>query len=122
MDVFLNQPANPFQTTGTTGVAQQRAPKTATIPGLKVAYGVPPSPFGYALPDEEPEQKRGLFSRIGEALFNLVTEEAENELPIGISQLSRQTFQASWNMAGRTFVRAGHAVQDYRFNQLVEPR
>ena len=92
-----------------------------TVPGLKVAYGNVASPFTSGEePSEARTEKKSFFGRMKEAVINLVTEEAVNERPIGISQISRHTFQAS-EQAGRTIVRSGRPAQDYRFNQLIEP-
>ena len=53
-------------------------------------------------------------------LGGMVTEEAPNDYPIGISQLSRKTFLASEDTAA--LFRSGQTIQDYRFTQLIEPR
>lgn len=92
-----------------------------TVPGLKVAYGsnAAANPFQDL---EVQGERKSFLSKLKNAVLNLVTEEAENDRPIGISQLSRNTFKASEEFAGRTIVRSGRAIQDYRFNQLVEPK
>ncbi len=75
-------------------------------------------------------QPKGVFSRLKDALLNLVTEEVEtsasqpsapgaDDRPIGLSQLSRQTFQAS-HTAGQTIFKRGRVLNDYRFSQLVD--
>ena len=70
--------------------------------------------------DSHTESRQGLFSRLTEGLFNLVTEEAPSkERPIGISQLSRTTFQATPNRETPAFFKNSQPIQDYRFNQLV---
>lgn len=72
---------------------------------------------------------KGVFGRMKDALLNLVTEEVDDqgkpvtqngdERPIGLSQLSRNTFQASEH-AVNTFFKRGRAVHDYRFAQLFD--
>jgi hypothetical protein len=109
----MERPMNQFQYIS-------RSPQT--VPGLKVAYGSAASPFSYAASDEEPLARKGFFARLKDAVFNLVTEEAENDRPIGISQISRRTFQASETVSGQTIVRSDRGTQDYRFSQLVEPQ
>ncbi len=90
-----------------------------TVPGLKVAYGGnAASRFNNYLP--LPEKPKGWFSRLKDSIIDLVTEEAEADRPIGISQLSRNTFTASDDASRNTIVRNGRPMQDYRFNQLID--
>lgn len=103
--------ANPYQSTA--------------VPGLKVAYGQaamrpePPKPSRFGYEEPEIQAERSLYARIWDAIIDLVTEEAEVDRPIGISQLSRKTFRASADVAEQTFVCSGRGTQDYRFNQLI---
>ncbi len=114
-------------------------PVNRPIPGLKVAYGsqaqqsierieiqarqsapVQRPQLDKSLKQVAPDNRKGLFSRITEGLFNMVTEEVPvNERPIGISQLSRTTFQAAANRQAPAFFKNSQPIQDYRFNQLV---
>jgi hypothetical protein len=95
------------------------------IPGLKVAYGS----HAYLLPHQysdlnadpisaEPSPSSSLFHRLKKSILNMVTEEASDQLPIGISQLSRKTFQATEPRSA--IFKQKQAIQDYRFNQLTE--
>lgn len=109
-------------------------PQPKPVPGLKVAYGshaqapsqaynpinipITNGTMAQNIPGTEP---RGLFAKVKKKLFHMVTEEAPTDYPIGISQLSRKTFQASGEEATSLF-RSGQAIQDYRFNLLVEPK
>lgn len=99
------------------------------IPGLKVAYGsqaqqsAPTPPYQAPTPPQySTAPSKSLFSRLKDKFFHIVTEEAPNELPIGISQLSRTTFQASSDRQTTSFFKNSQPIQDYRFNQLVDPR
>ena len=113
--------------------ANQQRPKP--VPGLKVAYGSQAqaqsqtySPVNIPLPTarntmgqtQPTTEPMGLFAKVKQKLFHMVTEEAPNDYPIGISQLSRKTFLASEDTAA--LFRSGQAIQDYRFTQLIEPR
>lgn len=77
--------------------------------------------------------RKGLISRMIDAIINLTTEEVDaSERPIGISQLTRTTFQANAqhrrisnypSPAGSNSLYQGtRSTQDYRFSQLTEPR
>jgi hypothetical protein len=98
-----------------------------SIPGLKVAYGsqAQQQPVQYQNPAAQKPisaPTQSLFSRLKASLFHMVTEEAANERPIGISQLSHTTFQASPDRDTTSFFKNSQPIQDYRFNQLVDPR
>ena len=112
------------------GFPQPVTKASKPIPGLKVAYGnqaqssvqyydMPlPSPAGKT---QSPQTDKGLFSKLKDSIINLVTEEAPTDRPIGISQLSRKTFQASPNGSTQPAVfKQGQTIQDYRFSHLVD--
>lgn len=98
---------------------RKQSANSGTIPGLKVAYGQsaaqPRGQFGSLAQNDKQEQK-GLFGRLKDSIFHMVTEEAEADRPIGISQLSRKTFAATDDSP---IVRSGRNMTDYRFNQLI---
>jgi hypothetical protein len=75
------------------------------------------SPFGYA----GLEKQKGFFSRLKEEIVDLLFEAAEKDRPIGISQLTKQTFAVTDQFAGRSvYKQPSRTFQDYRFNQLVD--
>ena len=99
------------------------------IPGMKLAYGSqaqqrPIQPQAAPVQTSGKTANPGLFSRLKESLLNLVTEESgtSNERPIGISRLSNTTFQASAQNQSASFFKSSQPIQDYRFNQLIDPR
>ena len=111
-----------------------------SVPGMKIAYGdiaqyvstapqagqpvaIPLQYIHYGAPTQQaqPTTRKGLFGKLREGLYNMVTEEAAPERPIGISQLSRKTFNVRQEVAQQSFFRNGQAIQDYRFNQLIRP-
>jgi hypothetical protein len=75
------------------------------------------SPFGaIAL-----EKEKGFFTRLKEEIMDLLFEEAEKDRPIGISQLTKRTFQVTDEFAGRSvYKHPSRTFQDYRFHQLVD--
>lgn len=66
-----------------------------------------------------PKKNTGLLGRLKEAVIELVTEEAELELPLGINQLTRKTFQASDHVKGQTFYRSGRSNLDFQVRQTL---
>jgi len=123
----MNQP-NQFQSTGNRSYRP--------IPGMKLAYGnqaqqgnVQPQQSKPIQQNAQKAPSQSLFGRLKESLFNMVTEEStiSDERPIGISRLSNTTFQASPNPYRSynnqaSFFKNSQPIQDYRFNQLVDPR
>ena len=112
------------------GYTQPARQTNKPIPGLKVAYGSkaqqqPVNQFEIPLPvrKQEPatQQEKGFFGRLKEQILNLVSEEVSNERPIGIAQLTQKTFQPHQEVANTSFFRNGQTIQDYRFNQLIDP-
>lgn len=95
-------------------------PQTTVIPGLKVAYGA------QAVKNTQPQsvsaESQGWFSRLKNTVFHMVTEEAEADRPIGIAQLTRNTFLAHPRASMRTIVQNNNPMQDYRFRFVTEPR
>lgn len=98
------------------------------IPGIKIAYGSQTQQ--HATQTQTNTQSANakpaapnLFSKLKDSFLNMVTEEApSNERPIGISRLSQTTFQASPNQGTTSFFKSSQPIQDYRFNQLIDPR
>ncbi len=123
-----------YGTSGNSSYANYASPqKPKPVPGLKVAYGSQAQSHVYStvnislptarntmMQTQPATEPMGLFAKVKQKLFHMVTEEAPNDYPIGISQLSRKTFLASEDTAA--LFRSGQAIQDYRFNQLIEPR
>jgi hypothetical protein len=89
------------------------------VPGLKVAYGVQPAQ-NYSHQTGEP--KKGWLGRLKNTVMHMVTEEAEADRPIGIAQLSKNTFLAHPNASTRTMVQSNNPLQDYRFRFITESR
>ncbi|MCE3235100.1 MAG: hypothetical protein K0Q50_1280 [Vampirovibrio sp.] len=112
------------------GFQQPVTKASKPIPGLKVAYGSQAQSssrqYDFPLPiqptqGQTQQSGKGVFAKLKDSLINLVTEEAPSDRPIGISQLSRKTFQAVADDAGQpTVFKQGQTIQDYRFNQLVD--
>jgi len=123
----MNQP-NQYQTTANRSYRP--------IPGMKLAYGNlaqqsnVQAQINKPMPQNTPKApSQGLFGKLKDSLFNMVTEEStiSDERPIGISRLSNTTFQASANPYRSynnqaSFFKNSKPIQDYRFNQLVDPR
>jgi hypothetical protein len=94
-------------------------PQPTVIPGLKMAYGA------QAVKKTQPgpaTESQGWLNRLKNTVFHMVTEEAETDRPIGIAQLSRNTFLAHSNASMRTIVQNNNPMQDYRFRFVTEPR
>jgi hypothetical protein len=96
-------------------------------PGLKMTYGnkanQAQNQFQIPLPTKKAEpavEKQGLFGRLVEKIWHMVSEEATDR-PIGIAQLTHKTFQPHQEVGGSSFFRNGQTLQDYRFKQLVDP-
>lgn len=116
-----NSPLN--HQTGQPVYAMNQQP--VVIPGLKVAYGA------QALYQTDSQRLQYLSSmakpqswldRLKNTVVNMVTEEAEEDRPIGIAQLSRNTFTAHRYASPKTVVKGDNQMQDYRFRLLTEPR
>jgi len=92
-------------------------PQPTVIPGLKVAYGA------QAVKNSQPQSTdQGWFSRFKNTVFHMVTEESEADRPIGIAQLTKNTFLAHPKASMRTIVQNNNPMQDYRFRFVTEPR
>lgn len=73
-------------------------------------------------PAPKQANNKGFIGQLKDKLWNMVTEEASPERPIGISQLTRKTFSVRQEAAGNSFFKNGQTLQDYRFNQLTQTR
>ncbi|HEY9744925.1 MAG TPA: hypothetical protein V6C99_01770 [Oculatellaceae cyanobacterium] len=108
---------------GNNGYSQQPVyfmnQQPTVIPGLKVAYGVQAVQNNQTLQAGRPAN---WLERLKNTVVNLVTEEAEEDRPIGISQLSRSTFFAHGNSSFGTMVQSSRPLLDYRFRFIAEPR
>lgn len=71
---------------------------------------------------EQPSPHKGFLGQIKDKLWHMVSEEAKPERPIGISQLTRKTFNVRQEVASNSFFRNGQSLQDYRFNQITQNR
>ena len=101
------------------------------IPGLKVAYGekaqqqINQSNKSVAKPavQNRPTATLGLLGMIKASVKKLTQKKSpQPEYPIGISQLTQTTFQATPNRMPTSFFRPTPAIQDYRFKQPLGPR
>ena len=96
-------------------------PQSTVIPGLKVAYGLTANSI--ATPEESQDSERkSWLSRLKNTVWHFVTEESEIDRPIGLTQLSRNTFMAHPNASNKTFVKNSNLMQDYRFRFITESR
>ena len=103
------------------------------IPGLTVAYGSQAQQTTPQAQQTTPQAQQptratqsaagGLFFRLKDRLFNMVTEDSSklSERPIGLSQLTQVTFQANPYAPAPNFFKNSQPVQDYRFKPLTEP-
>lgn len=104
------------------GIAYYTSPQPVVIPGLKVAYGVQAASIDTTVPASPPKTAESWLHRLKNKVIHMVTEEAEADRPIGITQLSRCTFFADPQAASQTMVRPSSPLQDYRFRFISEPR
>lgn len=65
---------------------------------------------------------KGFIGQLKDKLWHMVSEENTTERPIGISQLTRKTFNVRQEAANNSFFKNGQTLQDYRFNQLIQTR
>jgi hypothetical protein len=97
----------------------------AAIPGQAMPYAqVPPqfvqvqgqkvNPFLQPPPGAPAKPKR-LINRLQESLSQFLTKDDKAERPIGISQLTKETFQAHTAAPAGSIFKTGQARQDYRF-------
>jgi hypothetical protein len=96
------------------------------IPGLTVAYGSQAQQTTLQAPQPARSTQPaggGLFFRLKDRLFNMVTEDSAklSERPIGLSQLTQVTFQANPYGPASNFFKNSQPVQDYRYKPLTEP-
>lgn len=93
-------------------------------PAMAYVYQPGPELLGQMiLPATAPAQQaasKGFLGRLKDGLYNLVMEESSAQRPIGISQLTRKTFNVRQEVAHRSAFRNGQMMQDYRFSQLTK--
>lgn len=69
---------------------------------------------------EKAAAPQGLFGKLKQSIWHLVSEESKQDRPIGISQLTRKTFNVRPEVASASVFKNSQLAQDFRFANLTQ--